>query len=199
MLVNLITNAENFSILVVFVAVLYVYFLFAAIRRNKRIRRKMREDLYSAISIGIDNETLVNVKDFINIYKGIFGANDNYRFGLVDSLREYSVREIASLVNDPTLAKKRKEIIDPIIDQIEAEVPFSDLPSSERSLLLDIVRFIKIKDEESATKKIEDLAKLIQVRQDSLSRVQAANKWSIPLAVIGAILTILFGVISIFK
>ena len=43
------------------------------------------------------------------------------------------------------------------------------------------------------------MAGLIEARQDSIERLEKSNKWAIPLAVIGLFLTIVFGVISIFK
>ena len=37
------------------------------------------------------------------------------------------------------------------------------------------------------------------VRQDALERLQASNKWSIPLTVVGLVLTVICGVISLAK
>jgi len=45
--------------------------------------------------------------------------------------------------------------------------------------------------------KLSALAGLIETRQDSLEKVQDKNKWSVPLAIIGCILTAIFGIASV--
>ncbi len=64
--------------------------------------------------------------------------------------------------------------------------------------MIDINQFIQVGDQPSAFRKLENLAGLIEARQDGFERLQNSNKWSVPLAVIGLILTIIFGVFSLF-
>lgn len=199
MLAEIISNTEVVAVSVITLFLIYVVVVYTLIFRNKRRSYEKRMRLIDAISAGVDNETLCSVEDFVNIYKGIYGINSNYQRGLPRVLRKYTVNLVSASKQDASVVKKRKEFINNIIKQIEAEIPFSNLPATERNLVLDIIHFIKENDEASATNKIEDLAGLIQVRQESLNRVEAMNKWSIPLAIIGSILTILFGIISIFK
>lgn len=199
MLAEIISNTEVVAVSVITLFLIYVVVVYTLIFRNKRRSYEKRLRLIDAISAGVDNETLCSVEDFVNIYKGIYGINSNYQRGLPRVLRKYTVNLVSESKQDASVVKKRKEFINNIIKQIEAEIPFSNLPATERNLVLDIIHFIKENDEASATNKIEDLAGLIQVRQESLNRVEAMNKWSIPLAIIGSILTILFGIISIFK
>lgn len=171
--------------------------------RRSRDRRKERQDeLHKAISKGLSAGTLELVEDFVNIYKGVhgLGADDiSYRSGLGRTLREYLVH----LVGDESIgADKRramKDQVNLVLRQIESETPFADLPAAERNLIIDTQRFVNGGDSSSANQKLQDLAGLIEARQDALERLQSSNKWSIPLAGIGLVLTVIFGVISLFK
>lgn len=166
-------------------------------------RKKLREiKLNNTISIGLSTGTLLTVDDFVNVYKGVhsLGADDiSYRAGLAKVLREYIVQVVSDNEIDGAKAKQLKDSASAILARIEAESPFADLPPAERNLLIDVGEFVKANEQQSALRKLEDLAGLIEVRQDSLERVQASNKWSIPLAAVGLVLTIVFGLISIFK
>ncbi len=183
-------------------AALYA-FAFKYFLTRARQRRRLKEfKLHNAISTGLSNETLTTVEDFVNVYKGVhgLGADDiSYRAGLAKALREYIVQVVSDDEINPQQANQLKSSASAILARIEAESPFADLPPAERNLLIDVSGFIQANDQQSALRKLEDLAGLIEVRQDSLERVQTSNKWSIPLAAVGLILTIIFGLISIFK
>lgn len=184
------------------VTVLYAYttkrFLLLSRRRKAALGFRLRE----AISHGLKSGTLTSVDDFVNIYKGVYGlgADDvSYRAGLAKALRQYIVEIVSDEELEPAAAVRLKDAATDILSRIEAESPFAEVPAAERNLLLDVSRFARSNDHASVIRKLEDLAGLIEVRQDSLERVQASNKWSIPLATIGLILTVVFGVISLLK
>lgn len=190
------------TVLVAFLTVIYVLTAQKFFSFSKERRKKKEARLYEAISNGIQANTLISLEDFVNVYKGIYelGSDDvTHRAGLAKVLREFIVRTIAESTSDPNEAKKRKDFATAVLRKIEADSPFVDLPAAERNLLIDIDRFVRAKDEESAISKLQDLAGRIEVRQDSLDRISSTNKWSVPLAVIGLILTVVFGIISIFK
>jgi len=172
------------------------------LRRSRERRKERQVELHKAISKGLSAETLESVEDFINIYKGVhgLGADDiSYRAGLGRTLREYLVH----LVGDESIgAEKRRTMkvqVNLVLKQIESETPFADLPAAERNLIIDTQRFVNGGDSASANQKLQDLAGLIEARQDALERLQSSNKWSIPLAVIGLVLTVIFGVISLIQ
>ena len=202
-LLDLASSKELVAVVVGTIAtVVYAYTLkrFLLSSRERRAIRSLK--LHKAISSGLHNGTLLSVEDFINVYKGVYGlgADDiSYRAGLAKALRQYIVWVVSGDQLEQADATRLKDSATSVLTRIEAESPFADLPPAERNLLLDVDRFIKAKDESSAMSKIEDLASLIQVRQDTLERVQSSNRWSIPLAIIGLILTITFGLVSLVK
>lgn len=169
---------------------------------NRERRKEREKKLYESISQGMRTGTLESVEDFINVYKGVYdlGADDvSHRAGLARVLRQYITKIISDDSLAPIDAKKLKAFATAVLKRIEAESPFIELPPAERNLLLDIERFIKANDAANASVKLQDLAGLIEVRQDAMVHLQSSNKWSVPLAVIGLVLTVIFGIISIIK
>ncbi|MBB1410207.1 MULTISPECIES: hypothetical protein [unclassified Pseudoalteromonas] len=192
-------------VLSVFTAAFTVVYAVTAQRilfRSRERRKDRKSRLWETLSAGFSNGTLNTVDDVVNIYKGIHelgGEDVSYRAGLAKYLREYLVNVISSKDREADEISAIKDKVTGIIDAIETESPYSDVPAAERNLIVDVQKFIAHNDQESAREKLSDLAGLIEVRQDSLDRVQASNKWSVPLAVIGLVLTVVFGVISLIK
>ena len=169
---------------------------------SRERRKKTQFELHQTISRGLLTGAIDSVDDLVNLYKGVheLGADDvSYRAGLSKALRAYLVQIVSDSSLEPSEAKRLKETVNRFLQQIEAEAPFADLPAAERNLVIDVQKFMNAGDNPSANRKLEDLAGLIEVRQDALTRLQNSNKWSIPLAVIGLVLTIVFGVVSLIK
>lgn len=192
------------TLLAAFTAAFTVVYVITAQRflLQSRERRKKRElDQQEAISKGLLNGAIESIDDLINVYKGVNGlsADDiSYRAGLGKFLREYLAKLVSS--DDLTQAqiKDLKGKVNAFLKKIDEESPFADLPAAERNLIIDVQRFVSVGDNASAFRKLEDLAGLIEVRQDGFEKLQNSNKWSIPLAVIGLVLTVVFGVASLF-
>lgn len=190
---------------VLFAVVFTVAYAYAAqhfLLRSRERRREKQRDLYGAISQGLQSGALESVEDLINVYKGVheLGADDiTYRAGLSRALREFLVTIVSDTDTPPEKLKDLKSKASAALKQIEADAPYAELPAAERNLIVDIKRFVDNGDKESASRKLEDLAGLVEVRQDALERLQNSNKWSVPLAAIGLALTIIFGIVSVIK
>ncbi|MGR6008448.1 hypothetical protein ACT7CZ_06825 [Bacillus cereus] len=70
---------------------------------------------------------------------------------------------------------------------------FSEIPQSERGMMNDIFSFLGKNDSEAIRRKLVELSNAIQLRKEELDKIEKLNKWSIPLAVVGLALTIMFG------
>lgn len=200
-IINLLDRQTLLAIFTSIFTVVYALaaqtFLFRA-RERRRIRELGQQE---AISKGMLNGTIESIEDLINVYKGIneLGADDiTYRAGLSKFLRAYLAKIVSSDELTTDQIKELKEKVNAFLKKIDEESPYVDLPAAERNLIIDIQKFITVGDKNSAYTKLEDLAGLIEVRQDGLVRLQNSNKWSIPLAVIGLVLTVVFGVVSLF-
>ncbi len=67
------------------------------------------------------------------------------------------------------------------------------------NILNDINVFIANNDIDSVKRKINELAGILQVRNDDIKELKSANKWSVPLSIIGLILTVVFGILSYIR
>jgi hypothetical protein len=130
--------------------------------RIKRRRLEQRARFRQALSNGFKNGAIENLEDLINVYKGIHGlAGDDttYRASLARHLRRHIASladgEAAELDNNEIASLKRKLSV--YLRQIESENPYTDLPSAERTILLDVSELINVGSKEPAIKKLDAL------------------------------------------
>ena len=179
--------------------VVYVSLAFLSVTRIRRRRAERDAQLRNAITNGLVNDQVESIEDLVNIYRGVTNSSDDdvsYKAGVSRILR----RLLVTLAADPESNHAKRLLrhkIKELLKHIETETPFADLPTAERNLIIDARRFIETNELSAATQKVEDLANLIEARQEAYEKLQAANKWSVPLAVIGLVLSIVFGVISL--
>jgi hypothetical protein len=181
--------------------VTYAVALNWALSIKKRRRKEEQTSMFQTVSTGLANGTVTAYEDVVNVYKGIrrLSADDlSYRAGLASFLRELLVEIVSGKIGEQHKdLVALKEQVTGFLRQAEEEAPFADLPDVERSLISDLVKFAEINDKESLTRKLDELASSIQVRVQEHARSEKLNKWSIPLAVAGLVLTILFGIASL--
>ena len=106
-----------------------------------------------------------------------------------NSSKEESQSDI--LANYYTLIKN-------MIQQENEEKPFANIPEEERRLLKSIEDSVKYDDKDAIRFNLQELNSVISTRNRIYQRTDRLNRWSIPVAIIGVILTITFGAISLF-
>jgi len=200
------------TLLVIAAVVIYAGFFLGFFRSMQKTAKRRKKRLFDAITGAFQRNTLQSIEDIRNLYQGVFrisGENEFYYRGLVRALKEYLVDLSAGSVeaevadNEKAIVRQNaaawKEILTSYIKQIERTSPYSELPQIERSIMTDIVGFLEANKKQDVERKLGDLANAIQLREDAFARISKANRWSIPLAIIGFVLTILFGIISIVR
>lgn len=192
---------QNFTIQAFTVAftVVYISLGYLAATRIRRRRAERDSKLKEAISNGLINDQVEGIDDLVNLYRGVTNSSDDdvsYKASVSRVLR----RLLVSLATDPGADNGKrllKHKIKGLLSQIDQETPFAELPAAERNLIIDTHNLIDKNELNAAKQKVNDLANLIEARQDAYVKLQSANKWSVPLAAIGLVLTIVFGVISL--
>ncbi|MDH3997379.1 MAG: hypothetical protein OET90_00945 [Desulfuromonadales bacterium] len=206
------------------ITVLYVttgaMFFKRAKRRAEEKEFRQKRTFYNALTEGLKNDTINSLGDLVNIYKGARNLSSEdltYRSNLSRLLREYLVYLVTEKMEKPIfaiyswrheeskiesvspekLAEYKAKITEFINDNDKAS-PYADLPAVERSIVTDISTYSQSDNKESVLRKLNELASTIQAREDSIKRIQSTNKWSVPLAIVGLILTAVFGVLSVF-
>jgi hypothetical protein len=203
-LIELIFEKDRF--LPVFTVIFTVIYAFAATYLLKRIRERkaQRKNTFIETFIkGISENTIENSEDLLNIYSGITSLSTEDLTNKQD-LNKWLREILAKLINkevgkdftvEQTIQIKSK--ITDFIKRNEIIAPFTDLPDTERNIINDISTYNKAGDKDSVNRKINELSSVIITRHEQQKKIEGLNKWSIPLAVIGLILTIIFGILSI--
>ena len=79
---------------------------------------------------------------------------------------------------------------------LENENPHEGLSIETKNLIRDI-KILMNSHPELSVSKLDDLASIISSKENVYKNIEMRNKWSTPLAVVGLLLTILFGAMSI--
>lgn len=185
--------------------VMYSYAVTYLLRRRRERRKEEKRNFHKTLVEGFKSGAITSMNDIVNIYKGVSGISSDdasYRYGLSRQLREFLVdlisKDLGHEVKDSVVVEW-KDKISSFIKTNEEISPYADLPAAERSVLNDITAFFEKDDIDSAKRKLAELGAMIQTRHDDIIKIQNINKYSVPLSVIGMILTIAFGLVAIFK
>lgn len=201
---ELILTRENF--LSIFAIAFTVIYFFAAtlLLKKIRVRKLERKNKFIETFInGISESTIENSNDLLNVYSGITKLSPEdltNRQDLNKWLREILAKIInkevgKSLELSQVLMIKNK--ITEFININETTSPFTDLPDTERNIINDLSSYNKLGDNTSIDRKINELSSVIITRHEQQKKIESLNKWSIPLAVIGMILTVFFGILAL--
>lgn len=182
-------------VMLTYVVVTYRFFTIARQRKNREEQR-----FFKALDAGFETGAITSLDDVVNLYKGIKGLTSEdlaYRSGLSNRLRQYFVQVIENEMSDLNVdGTQLKDLIARFVDDNDTESPYADLPDLERNILADISTYLEIGNVAALQRKVEELSSAIQARANDFTRIEAINRWSVPLAAIGLVLTVLFGILS---
>lgn len=165
-------------------------------------KKKERFDRFcSTMTRGLETAKITTLQDCLDIARGISGSIDDAQLAtrVTQWLREYLVKLISDQVSVSQSFKSSsaKDQISLFIRELEKSDPYARLPQAERGLVTDITRAIEENNSILAQAKAHDLAGLIEARNEHAAKLERSNRWSIPLAVIGLIVSISFGLVSL--
>ena len=193
------------AILITVFTVAYSYSVTYLLRRRREKRKEEKRNFHRTLLAGLKSGAVSDIEDIINLYKGVTGihADDaSYRYDLSRQLREFLVDlvsgDLDDELDDQAVIEWKNKITD-FIKTNEETSPYSDLPPAERNVLNDMSVFLQKDDKESARQKLSELGGMIQSRYDDILKLKRVNKYAVPLAVIGMVLTITFGLLAIFR
>lgn len=164
-------------------------------RRDEKAKEKLFKILNSYLSEGgeIDLEFLKYIKSSV---EREFDTNIVVSHLLEDFL-------VHKLQPSSEIGDDKNKQIDELKSLIESESqvkPFDSLPSEERRLLKGLRDSIDNNvSAESTYYFIDELSAVLSIRNSEYEKSHQTNRWSVPLAVVGLLLTIVFGLMSIFN
>ncbi len=91
---------------------------------------------------------------------------------------------------DGKLTKAITEIVSPIIEKEKAEKPYSNVKERERRILLAIEKSLNKGETTSLRNNLDDLSGVIENNQKALDRARRINNWTVPVSIIGVLLTL---------
>lgn len=170
---------------------------------KKQKKKKTNEDEFIKLMLDglIHRGVVTSLNDIYNLYKGYFSyelENEAYRADINRILRRSIVILFSIPESQDYTIDDIKNNINVMLHENEKLSPYANLPEAERNSIKDLHAFIESGDKESAARKIEEVSYSIQLRKELVDSLERKNKWSIPLAVIGVIITIIFGIVSLF-
>jgi hypothetical protein len=180
-------------------AVLALFYRFSTRRNNQRSK------LFCALEAGLKHGAVSSIEDVVDLYKGVFVNESEVvhsHLGLSTQLRQFLVELLAGTLGtqlNPEAVVDWKARVSEFIRISEERSPFEGLPPYERNILRDLNNYIDLGDRSAIKRKLLELGGILHTRIDNLGRIRNINKWSIPISMIGLVLTMVFGVIAILK
>ena len=92
--------------------------------------------------------------------------------------------------NEGSLTKDVTPIINPLVLKAKEEKPYANLGDRERRIILAIEESFSKGEKVSLKNNLTDLSEIIDRNQKALNRSEKTNKWTIPLSIIGIVLTL---------
>ena len=189
------TNFMFFMLIIVYITISYLFLIGkdGTSKKNTKAKAKFVELIYG----NIENDNILDLEMLAHIKQSVerqFNA---------EIIVSNMLQDVLVAINDTSENKnieKRDEINEKIKHLIVEErtvAPFENLPEEERRLMRSLRDSIKHSDESSIKFYFEELNTAISVRHEEYTRAMKVNKWSVPLAFIGVLLTIVFGIIGI--
>jgi hypothetical protein len=180
---------------------LYISLGFFWLRYMYKNSQKRREEFYNILLDGLRIGTIESLEDVYNIYNGLNSSNVSSGDNRLNSYLQGFIVKLQSKIlveanNEEDIVKWKKFMTDLLAKNKEIS-PFSELPVSERNIMNDVLAYLESEDKDSIKRKMRELSVLIQTRSEHLEKTEKQNKLSVPLAVIGLILTIVFGIFSL--
>ncbi len=188
-----------FGIIYTGVVIVYLFFFLTVIPERARLS-KHKSNFYSTANKYLsERDTVsVNAKNLRLIFNSIDRESKGTlsKYGYVSLLEDY-LRQIISDTDE-----ENNKFYDPIFTILESEreqEPYLQLPPEERRILVNLESSIKNNDTQTALFNLTELNNVLKINSENLEILRKQNRWSIPLAFVGLIITILFGIITVLR
>lgn len=165
----------------------FVLFFMTYVKSKKRYRESKQEDAYNLIQKGIEEGTLDNDSDIFLIYKRLTQGNYHYNSYAV-FLESFLIHIRKNFDKDSILLISKR--ITPILNKEREEKPYCNIQDRERRILLAIEDAFKKNETNSIKHTLVDLSMVIESNQKALEKAERTNKWSIPISIVGVLLTL---------
>lgn len=179
--------AYLYTIITIFYVFFVGLFLFSKVNRRNRLRKRLR-DSFELLENGLNDDT-IREGDIELIYRRLI--QPLFSMSLIDYLEKFQIFILKT--QSPEFIHKHNETIKKIISDEKSDKPFDGVEEHEKRLLISIEESAKREEVSNIPFTLSELARVLQSKEKSYRSVKRLNNWSIPIAVTGVILTIVFG------
>jgi disulfide oxidoreductase YuzD len=177
-----------------------VFFEKGSTKEKKNNILQYENEFFTTTNKLIDKSDSLSIN--IETIKKIFNSIDRksngllFKYGFINVLEDYSV----SLITDTAQINNDNLyfIIELINDELRGE-PFNNLKSEQRRILLNLQRAVKNSNIETGLYNLNELNDILRIQNEREYNLERQNAWSIPLAIIGILTSLVFGIISLVK
>ena len=173
------------AIISLYVAI--VSFFMSYVRGKRHYRRSKQENAYDLIKKGIEEGSFDNDGDIFLVYKKL--AQGDYQYNSYADFLESFLIYIRKNSDKDTILLISKRIT-PILNKEREEKPYCNIKDRERRILLAIDDAFKKNGTNSIKHTLIDLSMVIESNQKALDRARRTNRWSIPISIVGVLLTL---------
>jgi len=177
----------------------YLYFFLSVIPERPGFSKHKNNFYFIANKYLSKRDTApVNADDLRVIFNSIDRESKGTlsKYGYVSLLEDY-LREIISDTNEEN--DKHYDSIFAILDAEREQEPYLQLPPEERRILVNLETSIKNNDTQTALFNLTELNNVLRINSENMDILRKQNRWSIPLAIVGLIITILFGILTVLR
>jgi hypothetical protein len=93
--------------------------------------------------------------------------------------------------------RARVTAIQTLLEEVRREEPYAGVPAEQRRLLRNSKAAVEAAQKETAILNLDELGQVLIATNRIHTRMEKTNRWAVPLAVIGVILTVVFGITSL--
>jgi len=166
--------------------------------RDKTKRKYGKDKIYKLLENNFEHN-LINDKEDILILLNSVNREYDSNYSIISILEDYKANLSMDKIKEENLFKNIHEKIKELIKIENQEKPFNNVPIEEKRILRNINENIKNNQIELIKINIQELASVITTRNKAYEKTNIINKWSLPVAIIGTIVAIIFGLLSIIK
>jgi len=165
-----------------------MFVMMLTLRKRKSYRKRTdTERAYELLLKGNEQQTLTD-NAIVLVYKRMIAQNYEY-VSYIDFLESFLLY-VREKDEDGKLTNEISNIIGPILEKEKAEKPYSNVRERERRILLAIENSLNKGETISLKNNLNDLSGVIENNQKALDRARKTNKWTVPISIIGVLLTL---------
>ena len=185
---GIFSSLDNERFILIFSGFISIYLallvsMFTLMQRRKYRNKSTKEKAYELLIKGNEQQTLDN-RAISLIYK-----RKNDYISYVDFLESFLIY-VREKDEDGKLTTEISAIINPILEKEKAEKPYSNVKERERRILLAIENSLGKGETSSLKNNLDDLSGVIENNQKALDRARKINNWTVPVSIIGVLLTL---------